>query len=105
MKTALLTLIAIASLAAAAQAGVRDPRINARQANQERRIEEGIATGQLTAREARILEWREARFRHLEYRLKADGSLTPEERLRLQRDLNQLSREIYQQKHDAQARK
>jgi len=84
--------------------GTADPGINARQAVQQRRINQGIQSGALTPREARILEWKEARVAHLEKRLKSDGSLTAEERARLQRELDQLSREIYQQKHDAQTR-
>lgn len=80
----------------------RDPGVNAREENQQDRIAQGVRSGELTPREARILEAKEVRLRHLERRLKSDGTFSPAERARLQHQLDELSREIYQQKHDAQ---
>jgi hypothetical protein len=84
--------------------GRRDPGVNWRQRNQQERIADGVRSGELTRREAWTLERKEARVAELERRLKADGVLTPAERARLQLELNELSKEIYQQKHDAQKR-
>jgi len=102
-----LHIIAIAltlSLVAVAEARPRDPGVNRRQANQQDRIRQGARSGELTGREVRTLEWKEARVAELERRLKADGTLSPSERAKLQAELDRLSKEIYRQKHDAQTR-
>jgi hypothetical protein len=82
----------------------RDPGVNTRQENQQDRIKQGVRTGELTKKEVLQLEQKEKRLAHLEKRLKQDGSLTAQERERLQKELNALSSEIYKQKHDAQER-
>ena len=84
--------------------GTRDPGVNARQANQKERIAEGFKSGELTKKEAARLAHKEARLARIEKRLKEDGSLTAEERAKLQSYQNKLSAEIYQQKHDEQDR-
>jgi hypothetical protein len=80
------------------------PGVDAREANQQRRIAEGIQSGQLTPREAARLERGEARINRMEQRAKADGVVTPRERARLHGALNHESRAIARQKHDAQHR-
>lgn len=82
--------------------GTRDPGVNQRQANQERRIQQGVQSGELTKREARTLEEKEAHLATMEKRLKSDGSLSAEDRARLQRRLDWLSKDIARQKHDGQ---
>ncbi len=81
-----------------------DPGVNNRQENQQDRLKEGVKSGELTAREAARLKLREAKLAEFEKRLKEDGSLTPEERAKLQKKLEALSEDIYKQKHDAQDR-
>jgi hypothetical protein len=84
------------------KAATRDPGVNARQENQQDRIAQGVKSGELTAKEARVLKAKEARVAALEKRMKSDGSLTAEERARLQKQLDNLSADIYKQKHDNQ---
>ena len=78
--------------------------INSRERNQQQRINQGIRSGELTRREARRLEAGQARIRTDERFARADGTVTPRERARLQRELNRQSRGIYRQKHDGQDR-
>lgn len=78
------------------------PRIDARQANQEKRIQQGIASGQLTPREASRLEKGEARIEKAEVRAKADGVVTGQERKHLLKMENHESQAIYKEKHDKQ---
>lgn len=78
------------------------PGIDARQANQERRIDQGVASGQLTQREAARLDRNENRIDRMENRAKADGVVTPRERARLHGALDQQSKAIARQKHDRQ---
>jgi len=93
------------SIVTNAQAYRRNHNINAREARQERRIYQGIASGELTQREAARLDRQEDRIDKVEarYRRTGDG-LSPRERQRLERDLNRTSRDIYRQKHDGQTR-
>ena len=105
-------LIAVLALtlggAAFAQAPVapRDPlatpRIDQRQVNQQKRINQGVASGQLTQREAGRLQRREGRLAVHKAQARADGVVTPNERRRLQREQNRVSRAIYRQQHDRQ---
>jgi hypothetical protein len=78
------------------------PRIDARQANQEKRIQQGVASGQLTPREASRLEKGEARIEKAEARAKADGVVTGQERKHLLNMENRESQAIYKEKHDKQ---
>ena len=76
--------------------------IDAREANQQERIDQGRADGQLTRGETRRLEQGEQRIDRYEARARADGVVTPQERQRLDGMLNRESRDIYQQSHDGQ---
>jgi hypothetical protein len=76
--------------------------IDAREANQQERIEQGRADGQLTRGEARRLEQGEQRIDRYEARARADGGVTPQERQHLDGMLNRESRDIYNERHDGQ---
>jgi Skp family chaperone for outer membrane proteins len=109
MKTSTILILALlsgtlTSLSAAEISTVHDPGVNARQQHQQRRIHEGIRTGQLTKAEAKALKAKERALRREERQFKADGKLTPAERAKLHADLNQTSRDIYREKHDAETR-
>lgn len=81
-------------------------RIKKRAENQQDRIAQGINSGALTPGEASRLEHREARLNHEVRDMREDhgGTLTNREKLRVNRQQNRLSRQIYRQKHDAQTR-
>lgn len=76
--------------------------IDKRQQLQKDRIQQGIQSGSLTKYETYTLAQKEAALARLERRLKEDGSLTIEERARLQKIQDHLSADIYKQKHDTQ---
>ena len=96
----------LATEAAAQSPRCRKPRpVNARQNQQERRITQGVRSGELTRREAGRLAAEQARIDVLEARARqSGGEVTARERARLQHELNQSSRHIYRQKHDGQDR-
>lgn len=101
LTRSLATLILAVPLAAFAQ-NTSTPRVDQRQANQERRIEQGVQSGSLTPREAARLERGQAHVQNIEDRAKADGKVTPKERARLQQADNVQNRRIYSEKHDRQ---
>jgi hypothetical protein len=78
------------------------PVVDKREANQERRIEQGKASGELTNREAARLEHAEDRLEANESKAKADGKVTKAERARLRTEARRNSKRIAKQKHDAQ---
>ncbi|MEO8052045.1 MAG: hypothetical protein ABI833_16650 [Acidobacteriota bacterium] len=78
--------------------------INQRQRNQQKRIGEGVENGSLTPAETARLEKQEAAIhREVKTERKANGgTLTARERRQVNRQQNRESRRIYRQKHDAQ---
>jgi hypothetical protein len=78
--------------------------VNRTQARQHVRIAQGVRSGELTRREAYRVRDSQRDIRQLERAYKSDGSLTAAERRDLNHELNQSSRQIYRQKHDAQVR-
>jgi len=105
MKTRLLVAALATAIALPVFAQTATPGIDQRQANQEQRIDQGIASGQLTQREANRLERGQQRIDNMENRAKADGVVTARERARIQHAQNVESRRIYRQKHDRQVRR
>lgn len=102
-------LVSIALLAAFVMsisivASAQSPYINRRERNEQRRIHQGIRSGELTRREAARLRSQQARIRVAERYAKADGRFTRRERARINHRLNRASRNIHHQKHDSQDR-
>ena len=79
------------------------PNLDKREANQQRRIDQGVQSGQLTPREAARMEKGQARLHANEAKAKSDGVVTAKERERLQRQANRNSRAIAREKHDKQS--
>ena len=78
------------------------PKIDQRQAEQEKRIQQGVASGSLTPKEAARLEKREAKIEADKVAAKADGKVTNAERRKLTHEQNHASNAIKHQKHDRQ---
>ncbi|MEY4296075.1 MAG: hypothetical protein RLY82_1763 [Pseudomonadota bacterium] len=97
-----LAVTTAATLSGAAFASDTTPRLDQREVRQQQRIDQGVASGQLTPREAARMQKRANRLEKHEQHAKADGVVTPAERRRLQREANHNSRKIHRQKHDVQ---
>lgn len=78
------------------------PRIDQRQANQEKRIDQGVAGGQLNEHEANRLNKQQEHVNRLEDKAKSDGVVTKKERARIGHAQDRTSRHIGRQKHDRQ---
>jgi hypothetical protein len=100
----LATASALAAPAFADGATTPPHPIQHRKHVQQRRIGQGAANGSLTPRESARLEKQEAALNHEERNMRAanGGTLTPADRATLRHQQNRLSRRIYRQKHDAQ---
>ena len=73
-----------------------------RDVDQQKRIEQGLQSGQLTSGEARKLEAGESRIDKTQQHDLRNGSLSASERAQIQREQNRESKSIHNQKHDAQ---
>ena len=82
----------------------KTPSVDRRERRQQKRINQGVKSGELTRREAVRMEAQQARTNRLEAKAKSDGKVTVKERARLQHRENKTSRRIHRQKHDAQKR-
>ena len=73
-----------------------------RDVNQEKRIEQGLKSGELNTKEASRLEREEGRVNQIESKALSDGKLSDAEKKRIDREQNRVSKDIYREKHDAQ---
>lgn len=105
MKQMLFAISAFVMMTGMAYAQADTPRIDQRQANQERRIDEGIASGQLNQREAARLDKQQDHIDNMENKAKSDGVMTKKERARLHAAQDRASKNIARQKHDRQGKR
>ena len=101
LKVCLIAGLALLPMGAAL-AGT--PVIDQREQRQEERIDQGVASGELTRREARRLEAQQTHIDRMENRAKADGVVTGRERARIHQTQDRASARIARNKHDRQAR-
>jgi hypothetical protein len=97
----------LASGHAAAQAAGKDPlatpRIDQRQAKQQARINQGVASGKITPTEQARLQGQQNQIAANKATAKADGVVTQQERKSLKNQQNQANRAIARKKHNARA--
>ena len=105
-----LSVISLALMAGAAAAQTTPPpvtqeqRVDNRQARQERRIDQGIASGELTPREQRRVARQQKGIAKLETKVEADGTVTRKEAVAVEKAQDRASRTIRHAKHDRQSR-
>ena len=75
------------------------PKIDQRQASQEKRIDQGIASGALTQKEATNLDKGQTKIQADKLAAKADGKVTKAERRKIEREQNHASNNINRKKH------
>lgn len=97
-----IALICISLVGVMAQS---TPKVDERQQRQQKRIDEGVKSGELTKKEAVKAEKRQNQIANQEAEAKADGKVTRKERRKLHRAQNRASKKIYEQKHDSEQRK
>lgn len=103
-KIVLASALALAAMTSVAGAYDRQSQIDARQANQEARIQQGLRSGDLTRREAAALEAEQARIRAMERNALRDGRVDGREAAQIRRAQDEASRHIVQERHDNERR-
>ena len=89
-----------APAAPAAKDPMATPKIDQRQVNQEKRIQQGVASGAVTPKEASMLEKEQNKIQSAKVAAKADGKVTKAERRKLHRAQNRASAHIKRHKHN-----
>lgn len=102
MKKMLLAISGMLLMAGVAYADAETPRIDQRQANQEKRIDQGIASGRLNEKEAARLNKQQGHIDNMENKSKADGTVTKKERAKIKHAQDRASGHIAREKHDRQ---
>ena len=106
MKRMLLAVSAMTLLMTGmAYAEAETPVIDQRPANQEKRIDQGIASGQLNEREANRLNKQQGHINKMEDKAKSDGVVTKKEKARIHQAQDRASRHIAREKHDRQGKR
>jgi len=105
MKQILITVSALVLMTGMAYAQAETPVIDQRQTNQEQRIDQGVASGQLNERETNRLNKQQEHVNKMEDRAKSDGVMTKKERARIGAAQARASRHITREKHDRQGKR
>lgn len=101
LTAAVLVLGAATAAQAMTPAERQAQRVDNRQARQAERIDQGVASGQLTRREERRLERQQQHIANMENRMESDGKVTGREAVRMERAQDRASRNIHRKKHNA----
>lgn len=104
LATALTTVFATQAFAQPAPATPNTPRIDKREANQTKRIEQGKASGALNDKEAARLEKGQSNVATAEAKAKEDGVVTKKEKAKIAHKQDVQSKRIAVQKHDKQTK-
>jgi uncharacterized membrane protein YhiD involved in acid resistance len=75
-------------------------RVDNHQARQAARIDQGVASGELTRREEHRLEHQQQHIANVETRVESDGKVTAKEAVRMEHAQDRASRNIYRKKHN-----
>ena len=99
---AALALPALAQAPSTKEGDAAQRRIDQRQAAQQKRIQAGQKSGQLTDKEAARLNKQQARIQKMEDKARADGKVTRQEARKIERAQDRASKDIRRERHDKQ---
>jgi hypothetical protein len=100
-KLALAAVFAISAIGSVTSfAQTATPTVTAQQKSEAARINQGVASGELSKSEARTLRTEQRGIAAEKRAFKADGKVTAAERAQLRRDQNAASKRIYKKKHN-----
>jgi len=102
MKKLMITASILSVLSLNIFAQTATPKISKKQETQQKRIQQGVKSGELTPAETQKLEQEQAKIQHDKKESKADGVVTPEEKAKIHHEQKKAGRHIHHQKHDAQ---
>lgn len=83
----------------------REAQVERRANRQQKRIAQGVKSGQLTPKETANLERHEAKLDKDIARAESDGKITKKEQTKLNQEENRDSKKIFRKKHNARTQK
>ena len=104
MKKLLISGLMIFGFFSLSAGSVHPVKVTKTQVIQQKRIKQGVQSGEITKREFIKLEKQQARIQRTKKIAKADGIVTCKERHKLKSMQKNASVQIYKQKHDLQSR-
>ena len=99
-KKILLGMCAFLIMQVTATAQTVTPQVKQHQINQQKRIHQGVRSGELNKRETVQLQKQQKKVNQHKKVVKSDGVVTPKERARLQAHQAKASKSIYRKKHN-----
>ena len=111
MKRVIISILSCALLTGSATlsfaADEKEGKIKQRKEDQQERIAKGVENGSLTPRETARIERQESKINKeiRQDRKENGGNLTNKEKAKVNRQQNRVSKQIYNQKHDDQTQK
>jgi len=105
MRNIILVIIAVGLLSAVTSAQDKTPIIKKREIKQEKRIKEGVRTGELTKGEAKYLHQEQKEIRNSKRIAREDGKVTKGEREMIKSEQNKANKDIYRLKHNKKVAK
>lgn len=79
-------------------------QVNKRQTKQKQRVSQGVASGEITKKEAAQIQIKQAEVQALENAARADGEVTKQEKAVITREQNEASRQIKRKKSNRRDR-
>ena len=104
LKSIFVAGLLIVGIQISASAQTLTPGITDKQVEQELKIKQGLVSGELTRREAKVLKREQNQVKLMKKVAKADGKVTRKERKAIRRKQKSADKHIYRQKHDGQSR-
>ncbi len=83
----------------------REAQVEGRAARQQKRIAQGVKSGQLTPKETVHLEKRQGKLNKDIAKAEADGKITKKEQTKLNKEEDKNSKKIFHKKHNAKTQK
>ncbi len=100
IKSSLTGIFVLLIGSSIAFAGIDDSKIKAREDAQNKRITQGVESGQLTKKEAGVLNTEQSKIKNDEKNMKSDGTLTEKEKSKISREQHRASNDIQKLKHN-----
>ena len=73
-------------------------QINKRQQKQDKRVDQGVKSGEITKKEKAQIEMKQAKIQHMENQARADGKVTKKEKATITKEQNEANRQINRKK-------
>ena len=86
------------------EAQTATPKVKDRQVRQQKRIKQGMKSGELTRKEVVRLERQQKNIQKTKKKAKADGTVTKKEKAIIHSKQNAASKNVYRKKHNQRSR-